>query len=227
MIARKSFLIVISHIIVQIIGGIGLVIIAKLWGNFAPEALGIIAFAMSFLALFNIIADLGFSQAHIKRVSEGKDLGTCIGTFAAIKIILIGIMVTIVFVSIFIWKSILQKEFYDATTESIIFVFLAYYIFSNLSLIATVTFTGKKEIAKRSIPSIFGRAFKLPFLIMVVLAGVNLANIFPETVTGIPTLSLSLLLILILIFRSSGITGGFEININQVISPFTGLKSKE
>ena len=119
MIARKSFLIVISNFIVQFIGWIGLVVLAKLWGDFAPQALGTIGFAMSFLALFNIIADLGFSRAHIKRVSEGKDLGTCIGTFAAIKICLTGIMVTVVFSAIFIWKYVMQKGFYDDTTESI------------------------------------------------------------------------------------------------------------
>ena len=143
MIARKSFLIVISNFIVQIIGWIGLVVLAKLWGDFAPQALGTIGFAMSFLALFNIIADLGFSKAHIKRVSEGKDLGSCIGTFAAIKICLTGLMVTVVFVAIFIWKHVMQEGFYDATTESIIYVFLIYYAFSNLASIASVTFIGR------------------------------------------------------------------------------------
>ena len=122
MIARKSALIVTSHFFIQFISWIGLVILAKFWGSFAPEALGIIGFAMAFLALFNIVADLGFSRAHVKRVSEGKDLGTCIGTYAAVKLVLTGLMVTVVFAGIFIWKNVLNKGFYDATTESMIFV---------------------------------------------------------------------------------------------------------
>jgi len=177
MIARKSFLIVISNFIVQFIGWVGLIILAKLWGDFAPHALGVIGFAMSFLALFNIIADLGFSQAHIKRVSEGKDLGSCIGTYAAIKICLTGVMVTVVFIAIFIWKHVMQERFYDATTESMIFVFLIYYAFSNLSSIAIVTFIGRREVAKRSIPSIIGRMVKVPLAIIVALAGVNIVGV--------------------------------------------------
>ena len=46
MIARKSLLIVTSHFLIQFIGWIGLVVLAKLWGGFAPHALGIIGFAM-------------------------------------------------------------------------------------------------------------------------------------------------------------------------------------
>jgi len=173
MIARKSLFIVISHFLIQFIGWIGIVVLAKLWGSYAPEALGIIGFAMSFLALFNIVADLGFGSAHVKRISEGKDLGTCIGTFATIKICLTGLMVTLVFVFIFIWKNILQRDFYDTTTESIIFVFIAYYIFSNLFFIPLYTFTGTREVAKLKIPSILGRMFKVPLAIIVTLAGVS------------------------------------------------------
>ena len=56
--ARKSFLITASKIFAQFIGWIGLAVVAKLWGGFAPEAIGIIGFAMSFIAMFDLIADL-------------------------------------------------------------------------------------------------------------------------------------------------------------------------
>jgi len=179
MIARKSLLIVISHFIIEVIGWIGLVVLAKLWGSFAPEALGVIGFAMSFLGLFNIVADFGFSQAHIKRVSEGKDLGTCIGTFAVIKLVLTCLMITVIFIAIFIWKNVLSGGFYDATTESIIFVFILYYIFSNLSLIPIHTFTGKKEMAKREISTFLGRSAKFPLVIIVATSGASIASISP------------------------------------------------
>lgn len=178
MIARKSALIVTSQFFARMVGWIGLVILAKLWGGFAPEALGIIGFAMSFLALFNIIADLGFSRAHVKRISEGKDLGTCIGTYATIKLVLTGLMVTVVFAAIFIWKNVFQGSFYDATTESVVIVFIFYYIFSNLRQIATVTFEGRREIAKRQITEISGSS-KILFTILVVLAGVKIVGISP------------------------------------------------
>jgi len=93
--------------------------------------------------------------------------------------LLTGLMVTIVFVSIFIWKNVFQGGFVDATTESMIFVFLIYYIFSNLLSISTVTFTGTRETVKREIPSVFGRIVKLPLVILVALAGVSIASISP------------------------------------------------
>jgi O-antigen/teichoic acid export membrane protein len=96
MIARKSFLIIISQFLLRFMGWIGLWILARNWGGFAPEAQGIVGFAISFLAIFNILGDLGFSRAHVKRISEGRDLGKCIGTFITIKLVLIGFMLTII-----------------------------------------------------------------------------------------------------------------------------------
>ena len=177
MIARKSALIVGTQFFTRFLGWIGLVILAKLWGGFAPEALGIIGFAMAFLAIFNIIADLGFSQAHIKRISEGKDLGMCIGTYAAIKLILTGLMVTIVFIAIYVWRNFFNGGFTDATTESVIYVFIVYYIFLDLAQIATVTFQGRREIAKRQVTGIFENIVKVPLMVLVALAGVSIVGI--------------------------------------------------
>jgi O-antigen/teichoic acid export membrane protein len=174
MIARKSALIFGTQFFTRFLGWIGLVVIAKLWGGFAPEVLGIIGFAMAFLAMFNIIADLGFSQAHVKRISEGKDLGTCIGTYAAIKLILTSLMVTVVFAAVYIWKNFFNGGFTDATTESVLLVFVVYYIFLNLVQIATVTFQGRREIAKRQVTGIFENIVKVPLVILVALAGVSI-----------------------------------------------------
>ena len=177
MIARKSALIVGTQFFTRFLGWIGLVILAKLWGGFAPEAMGIIGFAMAFLALFTIIADLGFSHAHVKKISEGKDLGTCISTFASIKVILSVLMVLLVFIVIYIWKNLLHRNFYDATTESVIFVFIMYYVVMNLRQISVITFQGKKEIAKRQLVIMFEGIVKVPLMILVALAGVSAATV--------------------------------------------------
>jgi len=175
MIARKSLLIVLSYFITRFLGWIGLIVLARMWGDYAPDALGIIGYSMAFLALFNIIGDLGFSHAHVKRISEDKDLGTCIGTFAVIKLALSGIMLTILFGALYIWKTIFNQGFDDATTEPVIMVFALYYVFLNLTHIATFTFEGKQEIAKRQIVQIF-EAVKTPLMIMVAFAGVGVAG---------------------------------------------------
>jgi len=182
MIARKSFLIVSSQFFARFLGWIGLFILAKLWGDHAPVALGYIGFAMAFLTLFHLIAKFGFLEAHVKRISEGKDLGTCIGTYAAIKILFTGIMVLSVFVSIFLLKLLFHERFLDEASESIIYIFLIYHIFLNLKEIPMQTFSGTKEIVKRQITWITENIIKIPLTILVALAGVSAIGISPFVV---------------------------------------------
>jgi len=177
MIARKSFLIVIFQFLTRTLGWIGLVVLVKLWGAFAPEALGVIGFAMAFVGVFTIIADFGFGQAHVKRISEGKDLGTCLGTFFAIKIILTTAMVAIVFFTMFFLENVLHQGFNDSTKQSVVLVFLLYYVLLSIQQIASYTFNGKGEIAKMQITSVFENIFKVPLMIIVALAGVSVIGL--------------------------------------------------
>lgn len=179
MIARKSFLIVSSQIFARFLGWIGLFALAKLWGDHAPVALGYIGFAMAFLTLYHLIAKFGFLEAHVKRISEGKDLGTCIGTYAAIKILFIGIMVLSVFLSLFLFDLLFQERFIDAASESIIMIFLVYHIFLNLKEIPMQTFSGTKEMVKRQIIWVTENFIKIPLTILVALAGVSIIGITP------------------------------------------------
>lgn len=176
MIARKSFLVVTTQFTLRLLGWIGLVVLAKQWGNFAPEAMGVIGFAMSFLALFSIIGNLGFTNAHTKRVSEGIDIGKCLGTFISIKLFLTSVMVMIMLLSLYIWKTFLGGGFTDATTESIVYVFILYYIFYELRSIPNATFQGTKEFAKRQIATVFEGLVKAPLTILVAVAGVSVVG---------------------------------------------------
>jgi O-antigen/teichoic acid export membrane protein len=179
MIARKSLLVVIAQFSTRTLGWVGLVIIAKLWGGFAPEALGVIGFATAFIGILNIVTDLGFNMAHVKRVSEGKDLGTCIGTFFAIKMLLAGAMVCIAFGAMFILDNVLHLGFTDATKQTVVYVFLIYYALSSIQQIALNTFNGKSEIAKMQITAVCENIVKVPLMILVALAGVGLVGIAP------------------------------------------------
>ena len=179
MIARRSLLIVYSTIVLQALGFVGLAILAKMWGDYSREVLGIIGFAMSFIGVFNLLANLGFQKAHIKRVSEGQDLGTCIGTFVAIKVFLTSLMVIITLTALFIWQTFLDGDFTDATTQSMIYIFLIYYIFQNLIQIPVTTFNATREIAKMNICQIIGRSIKVPLSLFVIFAGVHVVGIPP------------------------------------------------
>lgn len=181
MIARKSMLIILTQGVNAVMGLIGLFILAKFWGNFAPTALGIVGFAMSFIGMFNFISDLGFGGAHIKRVSEGKDLGKCIGTYITVKLVLVTVMVAVVLGGIFIWKTLLHQGFYDATKESVIYLMLLYYVLMSFAQIPLATFGAKREIAKAQVPYIFETLFRVTVMILVVLAGVvGVSIISPE-----------------------------------------------
>lgn len=179
MLARKSFLIASSYFVSRFIGWVGLIVLARMWGSYAPDALGIIGYTLSFLAMFNIIADLGFSRAHVKRISEGNDLGSCIGTFIFIKLVLIVTMLIVLFSTLFFWTNIFGQQISNSTSITIIMVFTLYYVFFNLSQIASVTFEGTQEIAKRQLIMLF-ESVKTPLMILVAFAGVGVAGRVPR-----------------------------------------------
>lgn len=177
MIARKSLLIVTSQFLTRFLGWIGLVVLTKLWGSSAPEALGIIGFAMAFVALFTFVGDLGFSSAHVKRISEGKDLGECIGTFLSIKLLLTFLMIAIIGLTLLISETFLNITFYDSTLSVVVLVFIYYYIFSNMSQVPITTFQATREIVKRQICLITENIVKVPLFIAVVIVGAGVVSV--------------------------------------------------
>jgi O-antigen/teichoic acid export membrane protein len=149
MIARKSALIIFVQLLNGIIGFVGVKFIAL---YMEPWEYGVVGFAYGFVALFSIFGDLGFGGAHVKRISEGKDLGTCIGTFAGIKIILTGIFTSITILSIAIWLYVFGRGFESPIHEQAVYILLAYFVLASLTQLFIQTFSAKKEIAKTQIP---------------------------------------------------------------------------
>ena len=164
MIARKSALIVATQLINGLLGYVGLKFIAK---YMQPWQYGIVGFAYGFVALFSIFGNLGFNAAHVKRVSEGKDLGKCIATFATAKIILAGLMASIVILSILIWKYILGRGFETPLHEKAVYVMLSYFVLTILTSIMTATFNAKKEIARTQLPLFFYNLTRVAAIIFV------------------------------------------------------------
>lgn len=168
MIARKSALIIITHIVNAILAYIALFFITR---YMEPGDYGIVAFALGFVTLFSIFGMLGFEQAHIKRVSEGKDLGTCIGTFLVTKIGLIGLMVLTTVGSIFIWRFVIGRGFESSTHEIAIYIMIVYWAIRLFSLSFISTFNAKKEIAKAQLPSFLWTLTRVIATIYVAIAG--------------------------------------------------------
>jgi len=120
LIARKSLLVLINSVVGAVLGFISLYFVAHYMGE---TVLGIIGFSLSFIGLFSFITNLGYDSAHVKRVSEGKDLGTCLGTYFSIKLVLIAIMSASAFIGILVWRFFFSGGA-DPDKESVLFLIL-------------------------------------------------------------------------------------------------------
>ena len=191
MLARKILLIFGAQILNALLSLISMFFIAQYMG---PTPLGIIGFANGLIGLF--APSLGFDTAHYKRVSEGKELDKCIGTFVLIKIALACFLITIIVCGIFMWKS-LFGGFESCTHEVVIYIVLATTVISNLSLIMLSTFGAKKESAKQQIPQVIGSFIRVPIIVFV--AETSLGVVF---LAGAYTISaLIVFIVALILFR--------------------------
>jgi len=181
MIARKSAFIIASHLLSGIIGFVGLKFVAL---YMEPWEYGVVGFAYGFVSLFSFFRDIGFNSAHVKRVSEGKNLATCIGTFAAIKTVLTGILASSVFIFIAIWKYVIGRGFESPLHEQVVYLMLAYYVLNSLTQIIISTFNAKKEIAKSEIPLFFYNLIRISATIVVAYNGMGVLALAYTYVLG-------------------------------------------
>jgi len=139
--------------------------------DMGPEAYGIIGFAIGFVGLFTILTDLGFNPAHMKRVSEEKDIGTCIGTYLVSKLIFVFILIFVIIGVVGIWKIILGRGFESSTHELAIYIILCYYAVNSIGTFFYYTYMATKKIAKAQIPLVIGTITRTISIIIVALSG--------------------------------------------------------
>jgi len=172
MIARKSALIMATQVLNGILGYIAIFLVARYMNVADPDyALGVVAFAYGLVAIFHIFEDLGFNQAHVKRVSEGQDLGTCNGTFVALKVVLTAFMVVLLMGSVWFWKNVVGRGFESPQHETAVYVMLLYFVLWSVSQIMLQTFKARREIAKDQLPFFMETLFRVIATVYVVFAG--------------------------------------------------------
>ena len=170
MIARKVSLAFFSNVVTTGLGYISLFFVARYMG---PEALGIIAFSLAYIGIFHSFSDLGFGSAHVKRVSEGKDLGICNGTYFSAKMLLTIVMVVIVLATIFIPKMLGHSSFVSKDHEIVLYVMLLTTIIGSASMMINITFGARKETAKQSIPLLVGKVVEVSGKVFVAVVGLS------------------------------------------------------
>ena len=130
-----------------------------------PEIYGQVSWAIALVTTFNSISDFGFSAAHIKRVSEGRDVNDCVSTFIAIKTSLTVAMLvgTLSYIAVLFYglHSISQAD------VDVLLLIIAYYVFSNLTAVVWVTYEAQMESMKSNLVYIADPAFRTPLMILV------------------------------------------------------------
>lgn len=168
MIARKSALIIATNTFDGILGYVALFFITR---YMSPDEYGIVAFALGFVTLFAVLGQLGYSNAHVKKISEGKDFGTCNGTFITIRIGLIGLMLSVTIAAIIFWKVIMGQGFETKTHEIAIYIMMIYWVFRLLAGAFSSTFSARKEIAKSQVSIFLETSVRAIATVYVALAG--------------------------------------------------------
>lgn len=178
MLGRKSLLMMVAQALTAILSFAGLSVMTRYLG---VDAFGSISWAMALVVTFNTIADLGFSVTHIKRVSEGKDIGECISTFALYKLSLTGLMV--LSMTIFLLVSASYKQL-QGDGLTMILLFILYYVFYDIASIAMVTFDARQETAKTQSSYMIDPLLRLPLIAIFSLSGMGVVSIVAAYLIG-------------------------------------------
>jgi O-antigen/teichoic acid export membrane protein len=192
LLGRRSLLLFISRMLASAIAFIGLLFMTNYLGR---DVYGSIVWTLSLVASFNAISDLGFTNAHIKKISEGKDLDDCVSTYAVIKLTLTGVMAVITLTSVFLWTDVLGKTLESSSTD-LILLFILYYVLLDISSIATNTFMAKMEMAKLPLVIIIDPLVRVPLIVIVsinLMGMVELALAYVLSALAVAVLALFLL----------------------------------
>ncbi|HUL39871.1 MAG TPA: oligosaccharide flippase family protein [Methanomassiliicoccales archaeon] len=165
MIGRKSLFVFSTLAVNLVFQLVGMLFITRLY---PPEVYGSITIALSFVAIFDCLANLGFNSAHVKRVSEGKDLSDCVSTFVVLKLALTFSMAFIVLASVYLWTEALG-HYLSAESKSLIEIFLVYQVMYDLVSIAILTFNGRTEMSKAYLVNLLDPMVRIPLIAIIAL----------------------------------------------------------
>jgi O-antigen/teichoic acid export membrane protein len=165
MIGRRSFLIIVFRLISQVLGLVGLFFISR----YLPvNVYGSVAWTIASVSTFNSLADLGFGQAHIKRLSEGRDVDECVSTYAIVKLALTAAMAAVTVGSVLLWTVGLGYSLTD-TSLVLVLCFVGYNVMYDIAGIITTTFDARMQTAKSQAIMIMDPLIRTPLVILVAL----------------------------------------------------------
>jgi len=192
--SRKIALLFAAENINAIIGWVALLFVARKMG---ASALGEFGYALSLVGGFTFLAFFGFRMAHVKRVSEGFDLGKCIGTFLSIRLFLISVMLIVFAFFYWVWTGPeivygipFGKEFYDIQTPGLLLTIVLYYIVFLILGVMTATFSGLEQGARVAIPNIIGTSLRSFLFIATAFMGWSVLGLARSYLVGVIVIAL-------------------------------------
>lgn len=158
-------------VVQQAVVMVSAVIVARLVG---PETLGLLAYAGAFVGLFTSLSDFGFGSAHVKRISEGLDLGTCMGTMLSAKVVSLVIMTATV-LGVYFYGA--HASFASEEQRYVFFLALATLAVGQLGMIANTTLVAFQDVLRKDIPPTLVQAGNALLRIAVALLGLGAAGL--------------------------------------------------
>jgi O-antigen/teichoic acid export membrane protein len=163
--ARKSFLIFTTNMVGAVLGLASLFFVGR---YMTDGAFGAVHFAIWLIGLASFLVKLGLDKAHEKRVSEGRDLAACMGTYLPIKIALIAAF-TVITLALVLGRH-LTVGFVAATAFPVVIVILIYHVLMAVRSIPETTFNALRLTASTQAMNVVENLLRAPFIILVALA---------------------------------------------------------
>ena len=166
----KAALSVMNNVLGAILGTTALVFIAK---NMGPSTLGILGYAMTSIGILSFLSDFGMGSVHRMHVKHSVDVGKCVGAYAAIRLVLLGIFSVVTLVMIELWKDgyidaeMPSQQIVVMQLADSMYVFLIYYVLLGMSQIVTHTFDALDSMAKVHVPALLELVVRVSFVIFV------------------------------------------------------------
>lgn len=139
---------------------------------------GAFAFALSFAGIFLFVTDFGLGSSHTKKISEGKDLQSCLSVYMFTRLALIGVFAAFVLATLFLWEDVLGQGFEVSQTPLVILIVLMYYVQSSITYVFSTTFLAMRDVVRAqaiALADVMARALATIFVMLMGWGLVGLA----------------------------------------------------
>jgi O-antigen/teichoic acid export membrane protein len=154
---RRVTTIIAAQGIGAVLSALAVLIITR---SIGMEGYGTVKLAISFAALFSFIPNLGLFNAHIKRVSEGRDLGDCMGTLAVMEIPLIILLVVVLLFTI-------RSPAAPPVAKPVLYIAVGYQAILSIRSAVWSTFIARRESAKEQLSFLIDPVLRVSLVVLL------------------------------------------------------------